>query len=60
MSAECGRPARRDGAHDAAFDAPEVTGVRLSKSFAMAAEDIVSVRPAPPWRWAEARGRIAH
>ena len=29
-----------DGAHDAALDAPEMTGVRLSKSFAMAAEDI--------------------
>src|SRR3954463_3884260 len=34
------RPARRDGAHDASLDAPEMTGMRLSKRFAMAAEDI--------------------
>ena len=40
MPPERRRPARCDGAHDAALDAPEMTGVRLSKSFAMAAEDI--------------------
>ena len=31
MSAECGRPARRDGAHDAAFDAPENKGKGVLK-----------------------------
>src|SRR5256714_5656080 len=34
------RPAHRDGAHDASLDAPEMAGARLSKRFAMAAEDI--------------------
>ena len=40
MAAEHRRPARRDGAHDPSLDAPEMTGARLSKRFAMAAEDI--------------------
>ena len=40
MTAEHCRSARRDGTHDAALDAPEMTGMRLSKRFAMAAEDI--------------------
>src|SRR5260221_11544842 len=40
MAAERGRSAGRDGAHDALLDAPEMTGVRLSKRCAMAAEDI--------------------
>jgi hypothetical protein len=40
MAAERGRSAGRDGAHDAPLDAPEMTGVRLSKRCAMAAEDI--------------------
>src|SRR5260221_2618901 len=31
MAAERGRSAGRDGAHDALLDAPEMTGVRLSK-----------------------------
>jgi hypothetical protein len=35
MAAEHRRPARRDGAHDASLDAPEMTGMRLSKRFAM-------------------------
>ena len=40
MAAERGRSAGRDGAHDATFDAPEMTSMRLSKRVAMAAEDI--------------------
>ena len=40
MTTERRRPARRDGAHDASLDEPEMTGVCLSKRFAMAAEDI--------------------
>ena len=40
MPPERRRPARRDGAHDASLDAPEMTGVCLSKRCAMAAEDI--------------------
>src|SRR6476620_4923011 len=40
MAAERRRPARRDGAHDATLDAPEMPGVRLPECFAMAAEDI--------------------
>src|SRR5439155_16046896 len=40
MAPEHRRPARRDGAHDASLDAPEMTGMRLSERFAMAAEDI--------------------
>jgi hypothetical protein len=40
MAPEHRCPARRDGAHDASLDAPEMTGMRLSKRFAMAAEDI--------------------
>ena len=40
MASEHCRPARRDGAHDPSFDAPEMTGAPLSKRFAMAAEDI--------------------
>src|SRR6266567_7594195 len=40
MAAERGRPAGRDGAHDATLDAPEMTGMRLSERFAMAAEDV--------------------
>ena len=40
MATERRRPARRDGAHDATLDAPEMTGMRLSERFAMAAEDI--------------------
>src|SRR6266403_2044799 len=40
MAAEHRCPARRDGAHDPPLDAPEMTGARLSKHFAMAAEDI--------------------
>lgn len=40
MAPEYRRPARRDGAHDAALDAPKMTGMRLSKRFAMAVEDI--------------------
>src|SRR5271157_3165459 len=40
MAAEDRRPARRDGAHDPSLDAREMTGMRLSKRFAMAAEDI--------------------
>src|SRR5512133_4113472 len=40
MAAEHRRPARRDGAHDASFDVAKMTDVRLSKRFAMAAEDI--------------------
>jgi hypothetical protein len=33
-------PARRDGSHAALLDAAEVAGVRLSRRFAMAAEDV--------------------
>src|SRR5262249_14780658 len=40
MAARRGRSGGRDGAHDAPLDAPEMTGVRLSKRCAMAAEDI--------------------
>lgn len=40
VAAERGRPARRDGAHDAALDATEMTGVGTPKRFAVAAEDI--------------------
>jgi hypothetical protein len=40
MAAECRRPARRDGAHHAALDATEMTGMRLPKRFAVVAEDI--------------------
>jgi hypothetical protein len=40
IAAERRRPARCEGGHDASLDAPEMTGVRLSKRFAMAAEDI--------------------
>ena len=40
MATERRRPAGRDGAHDATLDAPEMTGMRLSERFAMAAEDI--------------------
>ena len=40
MASEHRCSARRDGAHDASLDAPEMTGMRLSKRFAMAAEDI--------------------
>jgi len=40
MAPEYRCPARRDGAHDAALDAPKMTGMRLSKRFAMAVEDI--------------------
>src|SRR5262249_27006443 len=40
MAAEHRRPARRDGTHDASFDVAKMTGARLSKRFAMAAEDI--------------------
>src|SRR6266705_6501740 len=40
MAAERGRPAGRDGAHDATLDAPEMTGMCLSERFAMAAEDV--------------------
>ena len=40
MAAEHRGTARRDGTHDAALDAPEMTGARLSKRFAMVAEDI--------------------
>ena len=40
MAPEQRCPARRDGAHDASLDAPEVTGMRLSKRFAMAAENV--------------------
>src|SRR5262245_53599202 len=40
MAPEHHRPARRDCAHDPSLDAPETTGARLSKRFAMAAEDI--------------------
>jgi hypothetical protein len=36
MAPEHRRPACRDGAHDPALDAPETTGARLSKRFAMA------------------------
>ena len=34
------RSAGRNGAHDATLDASEMTGVHLSKRFAMVAEDI--------------------
>ena len=52
MAPEHRRPAHRDGAHDASLDAPDATGARLSKRFAMAAEDIrhlqsLSHGPAP-------------
>ena len=40
MAAEHRRPARRDGAHDASLDAPEMTSMRLSKRCAMVAKDI--------------------
>jgi len=40
MATERRRPAGRDGPHDAPLDATEMTGVRLSESFAMAAENI--------------------
>jgi hypothetical protein len=40
MAPEHRRPACRDGAHNASLDAAETTGARLSKRFAMAAEDI--------------------
>ena len=42
MAAERGCSARRDGAHDASLDTPEMTGMRLSERFAMAAKDIPS------------------
>jgi hypothetical protein len=38
MAAERRRPARGDGAHHATLDATEMTGIRLSKSFAVVAE----------------------
>src|SRR5579863_3859089 len=38
VATEHGCPTRRDGAYHASLDAAEVTGVRLSKSFAVAAE----------------------
>ena len=40
MPPERRRPTRRDGAHDASLDEPEMTGVCLSKRFAMTAKDI--------------------
>src|SRR5690242_8149173 len=40
MAAERRRPACRHGAHDASFDVAKMTGARLPKRFAMAAEDI--------------------
>jgi hypothetical protein len=40
MAPERSGPARRNGAHDASLDVPEMTGMRLSERFAMAAEDI--------------------
>src|SRR5262249_47106421 len=40
MATERGSSAGRDGAHDAPLDVPEMTGVRLSKRCAVAAEDI--------------------
>jgi hypothetical protein len=40
MAPEHRRPARRDGTHDPSLDAPEAVSARLSKGFAMAAEDI--------------------
>jgi hypothetical protein len=40
MASERCRPTRRDGAHDATLDAAEMTGMCLSKRFAVAAEDI--------------------
>jgi hypothetical protein len=40
MAPEHRLPARRDGAHDPSLDAPETASARLSKGFAMAAEDI--------------------
>src|SRR5262245_17196050 len=40
MAADYRRPARRDGAHDAALDVPEMTDILLAKCFAVAAEDI--------------------
>src|ERR1700681_3836147 len=40
MAPDHRRPARSEGAHDASLDAPEMTGMRLSKRFAVAAEDI--------------------
>lgn len=38
VATEHRRPTRRDGAHHASLDATEMTGIRLSKSFAVAAE----------------------
>jgi hypothetical protein len=40
MAPEHRCPARRNGTHDASLDAPDMTGMRLSKRLAMAAEDI--------------------
>lgn len=38
VATEHGHPTRRDGAHHASLHAAEVTGMRLSKTFAVAAE----------------------
>ena len=38
VATEHGRPTRRDRAHHASLDAAKVTGMRLSKSFAVAVE----------------------
>jgi hypothetical protein len=40
MAPERRRPACRDGTHYAPLDAAEMTGVRLPKRFAVAAEDV--------------------
>ena len=40
VTTERRRPARRDGAHDAALDAAEMPGTGLPKRFAVAAEDV--------------------
>jgi hypothetical protein len=45
MATERRRPAGGDGAHDAPLDATEMTGVRLSERFAMAAENIRHLQP---------------
>src|SRR2546429_6517400 len=62
MAPEHRRPACRDGAHNASLDAPETTGARLSKRFAMAAEDSATSRaramaPAQPGGTTSKRSR---
>ena len=50
MAAERRRAARLDGAHHPELDAAEVTGMRLTIRFAMAAEDVRHLQSRQPWR----------